>query len=109
MIGSESIRRSDIRPSCRRLLPRVYRAACPAGARLLVLEEGLVERGQIPDKMRDLHFDTVNEMAAFEAVPFEGVILVRGALRLDHEPDRACGPLGRMSHMRRQQEHLALL
>ena len=60
--------------------------------------------------MVDLHLDAVHQRAALEAVPFEGIERIGVvALRLDHEADRARGPLRRVPHMRRQQEHLALL
>src|SRR5690606_24120534 len=74
---------SDIGPARRRLLAGVECAALLAGARLLVVIERLIERRQIADQMRDLHLDAVHQVAAFEAVPVEGVELVRCALRLD--------------------------
>ena len=66
-------------PAERRFLAGMGGAALLAGARLLVLKEGLVERWQILDEMRHLHLDAVNEIAAFEAVPLESILLVGGA------------------------------
>ena len=49
----------------------------------------------------------VQAMAAVLAVPGESVQLVGAAAPLDHDADAAGGPLRRMRHLGRQQEHLA--
>src|SRR5262249_62239167 len=89
-------------PSRRRLLAWVDGAAFLAGARLLVVEERLIERRQVLDQVRDLDLDAMHQRAAFEAVPIEGVELVVGARRLDHQPDRARRPLRPGAPMRPQ-------
>src|SRR5262249_33052727 len=98
---------SQLHPAQGWLLPRMDRAAALALARIRVGVERLVERRQILHEVRDLHLDAVHEGLALEAVPLEGVELVRPG-RLDHQADRArLRALRRMAHMRRQQEDIA--
>ena len=53
-------------PSRRRLLARVDGAAFLAGARLLVVEEGFVQRRQVFHQVRDLDLDAMHQRAAVE-------------------------------------------
>ena len=70
--------------------------------------ERVVERRQVLHQMLHLDFDPMDQVAALEAVPVEGVELVRPR-RFDDETDRAfLRPLRRMRRVRRQQEHFAL-
>src|SRR5262245_3530646 len=97
----------ELDPAGRWVLARMDGTAVLACARVGVGIERLVERRQVLHQVLDLHLDTVYERAAFEAVPFEGVELVRPR-RLDHEPDRArLRALRRMPHMRGQQKDVA--
>src|SRR4051812_40555586 len=59
---------SHARPTRRRLLAGMQRAAFLAGARLLIVEERLIERRQVANEMLDLHLDAVHQRAAFETV-----------------------------------------
>ena len=63
-------------------------AAVSALASIFVGIKRLVERRQVSDQVIDLDFDTMNQFAAFEAVPVEAVALARPG-RLDDEPYRA--------------------
>ena len=84
------------------------RAALVASACLGVGVERLIERRQVLYEVFDLHLDAMDQRAAREAEPLEAVDVVRPR-GFDHEPDRArLRPLRRMTHMRRQQEHVAL-
>src|SRR5271166_945800 len=98
---------SNHRPSRWRGLAGMNGPAPLAFARRLVAVEGLVERRQILHQMLDLHFDAMNECAAFETIPLERIEL-SGPSRLHHQADRALRPLRRMAHMRRQQKYIAL-
>src|SRR5262245_21975749 len=100
--------RLNLDPSCGRLLAGMDGAAGLALARFLVGIERLVERRQVLHQMLDFHLDAVNQCAALEAVPFEGVECV-GPRRLDHQSDRAfLRPLRGMTDVRREEEDVAL-
>ena len=63
-------------------------AAIPALACFFVGVKRLVERRQVLHKVLHFHLDAVNQRLAFEAIPFERVVLMR-ARRLDDETDGA--------------------
>jgi hypothetical protein len=73
-------------PSRRRLLARVDGAAFLAGARLLVVEERLIERRQVLDQVRDLDLDAMYQRVRINR--YSNVILKNKSCRRKSMSDR---------------------
>jgi hypothetical protein len=79
--------------------------AAPARARIGV--KGGEKRRQVLDDVGDGDLDALDERAAFEAEPFEAVLVAQPARAFDDEPDGALDrALWRVAQMRRHQKDL---
>lgn len=85
------------------------RAALAAGAQRFALIEGREKGRQVAHDALQLHLDAVDDGAAVVAIPLKGVGHALGPLAFDHQADAALDrALGRMGHVGRQQENVAL-
>src|SRR5262249_36332177 len=96
-LGKRAGLNSDLGPARRRLLAGMNRAALSAFAGSSVGVKGLIKRRQIADQMLHLHFDAVDERAAFETVPLKTIKLLVATLGLDNKANRAGRSLRRVA------------
>src|SRR5256884_423366 len=83
-------------------------AAARAGALVQAREEAVEHRRELLLDVGEREELLVQALTAALAVPLEPIELARTAGPLDHEPDGVSGPLRRVRHFGRNEEHLTL-
>src|SRR5207248_244711 len=83
-------------------------AAARAGALVQAREEAVEHRRELFLDVGEREELLVQALTAALAVPLEPIELARAAGPLDHEPDGVSGPLRRVRHFGRNEEHLTL-